>query len=105
MKLIVLILFPFFANAQYAQWTTGNENAVVSYQVETSADLKTWATLPAVQPKRADTNTYQVAIPKTSLYVRIKSNMISNSFYTSSLYLYKKPDLLIIPKISNIQLL
>lgn len=105
MKILIFILLPFFSSAQYAQWTTGNESAVISYEVQISTNLNSWTSIDTIQPGKSDTNIYQAYLPAPSVYVRIKANTINSTFYTANIYLYKQPALSILPQTSIIQLL
>lgn len=103
MRFLILILIPFFANGQYAQFTTGNESAVKYYEVQDSVNNQ-WVTIATLQPQGLGTNVYQVTLPKASIYVRIKLNMVSTTFYSQVKYLYALPQAIVDPKTSILQL-
>lgn len=99
MKLLILILFPFIANAQYVQWTTANETDVINYVIQYSADQQNWTALATIQPIKKDTNVYAYTIPNVSQYYRIMAKESETNYYTESKLLIpnKKPSVKISP--------
>lgn len=103
MRLLILILLPFFSSAQYAQWKTADESMVINYEVQDSVNNR-WVTITTLQPQGLDTNVYKVTLPGPSIYVRIKANLASSTAYSTTKYLYALPQAIVDPKTSILQL-
>lgn len=90
MKSLATIFIFISLNAQgqkSAQWATGKENYVVSYEVQKSADQKTWSKFQTILPSKKDTNYYICVLPLVTNYYRIKANMTNGVYYTKSIKL------------------
>lgn len=89
MKLLILALLVTLSSIThgqgYANWKTGNETYVTSYQVMQSADTVNWISIKTIIPlKLPDSNWYSYILPSGTYYYKIIANTIAGKFATVS---------------------
>lgn len=85
---ILLIFLKIQAHSQsYANWETGNEKYVTSYEVlDSSSTNKTWLSLVRILPTNlTDSTWYSFPLPTGQSYVKIKANMVAGTYLTAAL--------------------